>query len=182
MTDQANSTTRQQLEAVRFGSAVSEAVMSQVQGNLNYLLGAVLPIGSVIYSMLDESQFQDLTSAGWVLADGRSCVGSDYALLTGNTTVPDGRGVVPRGKNHARSGSTGNSAGDLALGTYQADQMIAHVHSTHYRIPTTGPGGSDGGGDHNRGLQDITEDSGSAGAGTETRPRSLTLNAFFRIN
>jgi hypothetical protein len=182
MSDTPNSTTRQQQEAARFRSAVSEALVQGMQGNINYLLASILPVGSVVASMLTEAQFQDEASDGWVIADGRNVSASAYALLTGFTTAPDLRGVFIRGKNDARSSATGNSGGDKALGTYEADQFAAHTHPYLYRVPNAGSGGSDGGGDTDRALSDINSDTSSAGTGTETRPRSVTINYFIRIN
>jgi hypothetical protein len=182
MSDTAPSTARQQQEAARFRSSVSEALLQSIQGNINYLLESILPVGSVVASMLTESQFQDQASTAWILSDGRNVAASAFALLTGFTTVPDLRGVFVRGKNGARSGATGNSGGDLALGTYQADAFAAHTHQEHYRTPSAAAGGSDGGGDTDRGLNDVFENTGSAGTGTETMPRNVTLNYFIRIN
>lgn len=182
MSDTAKSTATQQQEAARFRSSVSESLMQGMQGNINYLLASVLPVGSVVDSMLTEAQFQDLTSTGWIIADGRNVSTSSYTLVTGNTTVPDLRGVYTRGKNGARSAGTGNSEGDKALGTYELDKFAAHTHIAHYRTPSAAAGGSDGGGDTDRGLNDNNEATTSAGTGTETRARSVTLNKFIRIN
>lgn len=182
MSDTPSSRSPQQQEAARFQSALSESLLQSMQGNINYLLGAVLPVGTLVESMLTEAQFQGETSTGWVLADGRSCAGSAYAILTGNSNVPDARGIFRRGKNNGRSTASGDSTGEISLGTYQADQFAAHTHSEHYRIPDTGAGGSAGGGDTNRSLVDVSENTGSSGTGTETRPRALVINVFFRIN
>lgn len=182
MTNADESAAIPQKEAARFGSAVSEALLQGMQENIAFLLNAINPIGTYIHSALTLVQFQGLMGSGWVLADGGDCTGSDYAVLTGNTTVPNAAGIFLRGKNNGRSTSTGNSNGNVALGTFATDQLIAHTHSTHYRTPSASSGGSDGGGDHDRGLNDVTETSGSTGTGTESYPRNLTTNIFFRIN
>lgn len=176
-------TTQQQQEAARFRSAVSEALLQSMQGNINYLLASILPVGSVIDSMLSESQFAGIVGANkWIIADGRDVSTSQYTVVTGFTSAPDLRGLFTRGASGARSTATGNSEGNKAVGTYEGDRFAAHVHSTHYRIPSAASGGSDGGGDTDRGLTDVTENSGSAGTGTETRVRSVTVNKFIRIN
>lgn len=82
-------------------------------------------IGDFRESMLTLIQFQAINGPGWVLANGQSCVGSYYEEITGNTTVPDARGTVIRGKDN---GSGRNSSGDTALGTYQSDQNKSHAH------------------------------------------------------
>lgn len=182
MSDTPKSTATQQVEAARFRSSISENLLQGMQGNINHLLASVLPVGSIIDSMLSEAQFQGLTSTGWIIADGRSVTGSSYALVTGNTTVPDLRGVFTRGKNGARSTATGNSEGDKSLGTYEADQFASHTHPYLYRTPSAASGGSDGGGDTDRGLNDVNATTDATGTGTETRPRAVTVNKFIRIN
>src|SRR5688572_3702241 len=128
MADVAPNASKIQIEAVRFRSAISEALAQQIAGNINYLLSFFLPIGSILHSTLTEAQFQALTSAGWILADGRDITGSALATLTGVTTAPDARGVFLRGKNNGRSAATGNAAGEVAMGTYTADQNKSHTH------------------------------------------------------
>ena len=182
MSDLSNTSSRIQTEATRFRSSVSESMIQGMGGAINYLLDSILPVGSVVSSMLTTAQYQGETSTGWVLADGGSCAGSDYAVLTGNSTVPDLRGVFIRGKNNGRSTATGNSSGNLALGTYEADQFAAHTHPYEYKTPSAAAGGSDGGGDTDRGLNTISTVTSSTGTGTETRTRNVTLNYFIRIN
>ena len=168
----------QQVEAARYRSGVSESLLQKIGGNINYLLSAVLPVGSVIYSMLSESQFQGETTTGWVLADGRSCSGSDYELITGNSTVPDLRGVFLRGKNHARSGATGNPDGDLALGTFTADKVGSHYHQQRgFTLDLVGgPVVRDEGSEYS-----VTTQNTQNAGGNETAPRNVTLNCFVRI-
>jgi len=56
-----------------------------------------LAVGSIQQSVLSESQFQDLMgTTNWVLADGQNVNGSQYASLTGNSSVPDFRGCFIR--------------------------------------------------------------------------------------
>jgi hypothetical protein len=181
MSDISNSKTPVQSEATRFRSAVSEALLQLIGGNINYLLDSVLPVGSYANSALTEAQFQGQTSNGWVLADGRNCAGSAYALLTGFTTVPDMRGRYMRAKDH---GAGVNPDGDLALGSTQADIVVAHNHSIDYtRLEEIG-----GTIVHDDGSEYLilqgSNTGGVSGAtsGAETRPRSMTTNVFFRIN
>lgn len=182
MSDTPKNSSTQQQEAARFRSSVSESLMQKLQGNINYLLASVLPVGSVVASMLTEGQFQGAASTGWILADGRNVAGSDFALLTGFSTVPDLRGVFVRGKNNGRSTGSGNSEGERTLGTYELDQFASHTHPYLYRTPSAAAGGSDGGGDTDRGLNDVNATTSATGTGTETRPRNVTLNYFIRIN
>ena len=87
------------------------------------------PVGTVIASLLSESEFQGLFGKSWALADGRAVEGSGYEKLTGNKNVPDFRGVFLRGKNHDRANDSGNPDGDLTAGTFQGDALQEHTHS-----------------------------------------------------
>lgn len=211
MSDIASSSTPVQIEATRFRSSVSEALLQLIGGNVNYLLGAVLPVGSVIASMLSQSQMQAQSGAGWIVSDGRTVTGSDYALLTGNTTVPDLRGVFIRGKNSSPTQGNrviaptedagagwGNQSGDLALGTYQHVKNVRHYHYNHDGTESESPDNlilDEGNGTIERDegseyrIERVTEggfvvappSSGSIDI-YELAPRCVTLNYFIRIN
>jgi len=59
-----------------------------------------LPIGTIISSMLEFEKFQNIAGNAWKPADGRKISAkSKYATLTGNTTLPDLRGLFLRGLN-----------------------------------------------------------------------------------
>ena len=45
-------------------------------------------IGEVKFASLSLSQFQAVAGNNWILANGQSAVDTEYARLTGNTTVP----------------------------------------------------------------------------------------------
>jgi len=78
-------------------------------------------IGHIISAMLDEQTFRGIHGPGWVLSRGQSVVGSRYNELTGQTAVPDLRGMALRGKNNGRNDGNEDLAGELALGTYEND-------------------------------------------------------------
>ena len=184
MADTPSSTATQQQEAARFRSAVSEALLQSIQANINYLLTAVLPLGSVVHSLLTEAQFQAINGVGWVLEDGRSISTSALALLTGITVLPDSRGRFLRGKNNGRSGATGNPDGDVALGTTQDDQFLSHVHgltndSSAEQYGGSGRGDGNDGDDYETNPVTLTV---QASGGNETRPRNITHNIFVRID
>lgn len=132
MTDVASSESKIQQEGIQFNQPVSEASATAMAALANAMREIIAPVGTVWYSMLDEATFQDENTAPsperWVLADGRNVSGSRYEALTGDSTVPDLRGVFIRGRNGARSGATGNPDGDLAVGTYSADKYNSHAH------------------------------------------------------
>jgi hypothetical protein len=91
-----------------------------------------LPVGTVVYSMLEEPAFQQHVGPDekWVLADGRSVAGqnTDYELLTNTTTIPNLLGVFVRGKNHGRQDAFRNPDGDLALGQVTSHRLQRHNH------------------------------------------------------
>lgn len=59
-----------------------------------------LPTGTIVASMLELERFQKIAGNAWKPADGRKVSAkSKYATLTGNTTLPDLRGMFLRGLN-----------------------------------------------------------------------------------
>ena len=181
MSDQSPTKSPIQIEATRSGSSVSRALFAKFGGDINYLLESILPVGSFMESMLSEAQFQGQTSTGWVLADGRACAGSAYATLTGNATVPDARGIFLRGKNNGRVDGKQNPDGDVALGTFQYSDVVSHAHAVtaSHLVESGGPITHDDGSEFF--INDVLI-TAAAGSGTETRPRNVTANIFFRIN
>jgi hypothetical protein len=140
-------------------------------------VGSILPVGTIIHSMLTIAQFQTQYGTNWVLADGSSCTGTKYASVTGATTVPDMRGKFLRGKNNGASGANYNPDGDLSLGTYTADKYLSHTHTIGDNIP---------GAVFGYGIEGISgsgapRNSGASG-GNETAPKSITVNIFIRVN
>jgi hypothetical protein len=109
-------------------SSISIAAGSAVL--LNQMLEAPKdfhPIGTVIFSSLPLSDFNaEIADGGeWVLADGSSVTGSDWATLTGRTNLPDIRGRFIRAKDN---GAGNNPSGDKALDSYTADTVGSHLH------------------------------------------------------
>jgi hypothetical protein len=183
MSDIAPNPSRIQVEATSQRAPVSESLAQSIGGSINHLLGLVLPVGSVVGSMLTEGVFQTETSVAWILADGRNVSGSAYSTKSGFSNVPDLRGVVPRGKNNGRSAASGNADGDLALGTYQGDQLGSHTHGHDQNF--TGTNFTQ---DVDNGSNKSNTDYGlaylniHAAGGNESRGRNVTVNYMIRIN
>lgn len=145
-------------------------------------------VGTIVHSMLTLAQYTALAGAGWVLANGASAIGSTYHAITGNTNVPDLRGVALRGKDNGRGL---NPDGDLALGTYQADAFQGHKHSINHGydggagsvwVAGTGGGGRTGTVDHGI-LSPISDGTnGTPRTTSETRMKNVTVNIFIKIN
>lgn len=147
-------------------------------------LGSILPVGTVIHSMLTTTQFSAEYGDNWVLADGRSVTGTKYASVTGNSTIPDMRGTFLRGKDN---GVGRNADGDLALGTYTDDKFESHTHTIYADLSGSGSIPSP-----SHVIQDAaitvpgvayeTTGSISASGSNETSPKSIIVNFFIRIN
>lgn len=182
MSDLPSSAQKIQLEQTQQRAPVSESLMQGIGGSINLLLSQILPVGSVVATMLNEVTFQSQMSVGWVLANGANVAGSSYETLSGFTNIPDLRGVWIRGKNNGRSGASGNPSGDVALGAYEGDDFKAHTHSISWKDDTGNAGegievSPDVGG--NRSSSIIVA---SNVGGAETRVRSVTVNYMIRIN
>jgi microcystin-dependent protein len=188
-----------QQPSIQFNNPVSESSLAAMGGTINGLLSVLLPVGSVMHTMLTEAQWQ--TQMGnntppyyWVLADGRSVVGSLYNTITGLTNVPDLRSVFLRGKDNGRGL---NPNGELAVGTYTADKYGSHSHTitdpshTHTTTASYVNYGTGMGIQSNQGQQAQTRNtinSATTGitintsGGNETASKSVIVNIMIRIN
>lgn len=159
------------------------------------MIGSILPVGTILHSMLTLAQFQLISGPGWVLADGQSVSGSKYHAVTGLSIIPDMRGKVLRAKNNGISGISGNPDGDLSLGSFQDDSFESHNHrnkqigsgigNAYFPNNATSNTGyynesrkdEDGIGIVGDGIPPI-ENTG----GNETRMKNITVNIFIKIN
>lgn len=158
------------------------------------------PVGTVVPSLLTESQFQSELGTHWVLADGRNVTGTRFASLFGSNTLPDMRGVFLRGKDNGAGKDS-----ERALGNYQTDAFQGHQHgqmfgsNAGHNIPentTASTGGTYQSSVGNasgyfsgnfNGYQVITSNIYAGSNGTprtdnETRPKNVTVNYFIKIN
>jgi hypothetical protein len=154
-----------------------------------------LPIGSIISSILDPHDFQQMRPHGetWVLANGAQLPAGPLQKLIQNNAYyeamnpgnvahsPNLQGVFLRGKNNDRADGRGNAAGDLKVGTYQADDVGPHTHG--YRVgyenstsDSKGKGWNDKTGEHTK-----DPDPDGDHKREETRPRSVTVNFYLRV-
>lgn len=154
------------------------------------------PIGMIVPSMLTEAQFQSLNGSSWVLAQGQTATGTAYASITGQSTVPDLRGMFLRGKNNGRADGQQDPGGERTVGNLQGQATAknglaisdpGHTHSLTNRnagIPGSGNGvaaatAASGG------TTDVSwSGTGvSLGAGdAETRPKNVAVNYFIKVN
>jgi hypothetical protein len=166
-------------------------------------------VGDVKESMLTESQFQEVMGNTWVLMDGRDVSGSDYASITGNTTLSDARGIFRRAKNNGRSDGQEDPDGERNLGDFEGD-AIRNITGTvgfrgypgeQYRSNSFHSGVMQWGGSTsasdpgintthsneiaNRGHQaNRTNFNASLVVPTagDNRPKNITVNVFIKIN
>ena len=168
-------------------------------------------VGEYKYSDLTEAELQGEYGTKWILADGRDVTGSKYAEITGRNNVPDARGLFFRGKNNGRSDGNENPAGEQDLGSYEDDTTRRPRNSnfstdpsgSHYHVQGQVAGGAGRYGTTNTGINGQFYDTGGGISGTngqntssagnhthfvtgggdaETRPKSLTVNIFIKIN
>jgi hypothetical protein len=146
-------------------------------------------LGEIRSSLLTEAQFQAETDSTWVLCDGRSVIGSDYQILTGNNSIPDARGVFLRGKNNGRVDGNQNPDGDSALGAFQADRSVRidTLETSGSFAVATGTINPDDDGNFTPYIR-TGQDGGNIYSlraktnGGETRPSNVTVNHFIKIN
>ena len=186
-----------QVEETSERSPCSESLFQKIGSSLNYIQNNLqtLAVGSIESSFLTEAQYQAIRGTGFVLADGRNVAGSTYSIITGETTIPDLRGVMIRGKDHGRGL---NPDGDLALGTYQDAIVREHNHGVNYSDGTSGSTAWwPWGGSPYLKAQDGTEQRNVTGPSSQYvsvtfivlnrgvdsgHPKNMTCNWFIRIN
>lgn len=151
-----------------------------------------VPVGTVRSSTLSLVQFQTEVDGVWMLMNGQSCVGTAYASLTGNATVPD---VLTDGE-FLRQAKVGRN-----VGTKEGDAIRNITATTTFCSDSNGSGGvgpvnpsgafsgsgtpgamiSDSSGSRagynslnfNASLQVPTSD--------ENRPKNLAVNFFIKV-
>jgi hypothetical protein len=182
-----------QQESVNFNNPVSENVLTQMGASINALVNVIIPVGTIVETMLTEAQFQaEVGNTNWILADGRNVAGSRYTTVTGNSNIPDLRGVFLRSKNNGRSDGNQNPDGDLALGTFQADMYASHNHPDPGHFHNLGAGylANTSYGSNNNTYMDQTTVRSTFTAftniqpagGNETRSKNVTVNCMIRVN
>jgi hypothetical protein len=180
-------------------TAVSEKAEIQKKG----LGSGSLPIGTIITSFLTWDEFQketenDKYSGGiwngefsfWSPCDGRKVsANSGYSKATGETNVPELRGLFLRGRNIFDSNAEDNgkvdkipaghedSEGSRVRGSFQIDEIRSHAHTLTASLrnaPIRDSGGAAG--DY------MTTGSTDPFGGAETRPKNAAVYYYIRIN
>ena len=180
-----------QVEETESRSAIGEKVLYKIAATVNKGIDDVsgVALGTIEISMLTEFIFLQYRGDRWLLCNGQSCAGTQYATLTGNTTVPDMRGRFLRGKNN---GSGIDPVGELALGTNKEDRLKAHEHVIEVTgipdSPLWHPGRffTDGSDQINmtfvEPVNNLLELQSFNNVGIESRPENITVNFFIKVN
>jgi hypothetical protein len=157
-----------------------------------------LPIGSIVASILNLTDFKKLMPSGesWELADGTSLQitnklaslihqgGPDYAALVLNNTAmkPNLNGAFLRGRDYTPSNKPNafrNPDGLLLVGEYRGDTFAKHSHQTDQ--VANNDSAHNGTTSNGAWYGKKGNDTGLAGD-TETRPKNVTVNFFIRVN
>ena len=158
------------MSKIKAGQAFDLIVASQLEAK----------VGDYKWSHLDEAAFAEEHLGTWFLCDGRSCIGTNFATITGQSTVP----------NAKAEGTFIRQAKDGRItGSYEADQMQGHTHAfstsgnmkgndgngTPISTPRTSGGASN--------APIITSDgtNGTPRTGNETRPVNIAVNVFIKV-
>lgn len=67
---------------------VLRSINSQVSSIQDFVNESTI-VGEIKLASLNLTQFQKISGTNWILANGQSSVGTAYALLTLNNTVPN---------------------------------------------------------------------------------------------
>lgn len=161
--------------------------LKEKKSNYNY------GMGEIIASMLTKDEFIKTYGNDWVLADGSDApFGSQYLKYINNQLphmkgkLPDLRGKFLRGYNNGEK----VNPDDSSLGASQLDQFQGHNHTntTDYMQSAGGNGNGLGWGSAQRTFNKFDQGTheisgfGKPRAGTETRPKNVTINYFIKIN
>jgi hypothetical protein len=190
-----------QIQEASFIAGIEDSFLLRISQVINYVLtnfNNPVPVGSIKRAFLTEAQLQAQLGTVWILADGRSTVdgtssgtpisSTTYGTTFGATSVPDMRGLFTRMKDN---GAGINELGDLALGSYQADNVIFHTHSIFITlgnsITSVLVGLANTGSSFAQALPAgaatvVTNLVINASVGLETAPKNVTVNNFIKIN
>lgn len=132
-------------------------------------------VGEIKTSLLTPDKFRETYGSAWVLIDGASVEGSEFAKITGMSKLPDARGAFLRMHNNGRNDGLQNPD-NTKLGSYQSDELKSHTHKYGGTTMTQRAGGYPvpyG----NSGDWETREFGGS-----ETRPKNISVNYYIKIN
>ncbi len=160
-----------------------EKTLKELQQKVKESLNRELPVGTIIPSVLNPSQFfeqlENSEKSKWVLADGNNVVNSKIS------SVPDLRGMFLRGINEGRDDEKRDPKGNRKPGDYQPDALQEHRHETtaltlNWNDKSTDLGYTSKGSAHAPRAR-VTKVI-AAKADVETRPKNVAVYFYIKIN
>ena len=116
-------------EEVKTGAAISEATQTKMGATINGIIdNRFSAVGDIVPSILTVAQFQALRGNNWVLMSGQNIAGSDLALVSGVTTLPNATTT----RSFFRQTND-----DVNLLGFETSQNLAHRHVLFNNIPVT---------------------------------------------
>ena len=166
-----------------------------IKANDGTVIGAsFFAVGSVQQTFLSAVEFESIMGSEWVLADGRDVTGSLYETITGNTTVPDCRGLFLRTVGGNADPTIGGTQSDATasngLGFVKSDSGGVSAPADLTDLGNNASARAGGG--RTDDVLNITRDrpfvsqiSDTLSIGSndsETRPVNITVNTYIKIN
>lgn len=154
-----------------------------------------LPVGTIVASMLNETQINKTSEGLWVLADGRNVANSPYSEITGKTEAPDLRGHFLRGMDSTAlrdPNGKGRQVGDSQTDAFQLHahderSLVLKGNKWQHSASNVGQLGHSTTGDPNsfdylpsKGPRD-TDGSGAVRTATETRPTNVSVFFYIKV-
>jgi hypothetical protein len=137
--------------------------------------------GDVVISLLSPDTFLDQHGQGWALCDNRPMTGTQWAAIVGLAKLPEFRGKYPRGY-------IGGLENNPQPGDNMPQSVGPHTHSLDPPSASQGTGWDFG---YPKGsgfmtVMEIHNGSGGhfqtdSGTGTETRPDTVVVNFYCRL-
>ena len=165
------------------GATIYNLLPKQIIGIFN----RNLPIGTIVPSMLEYSDFKKIVDGLWVPADGDDVPrNSKYYEITKQRKLPDLRGAFLRGLNEFENGNSidlnkGDPDSNREAGSYQADATLKRELVINKQYTAEGTTGQDWslsyGGVHSKHALRF-----STGEGIETRPKNIAVYYYIKIN
>ena len=152
----------------------------------SYIIQNTQPLGTIIDSILTETQLNSNASGNWVLCDGRSIANSALATLASISVAPDlrGRYTAMAGVANGLDAKVLNET--LASEVKASDVALTDPGHTHTFTISTASSGSGASAGLSNNTQNSTTGSNTTGitisAGDETRPETYVTNKFIRID
>lgn len=171
-----------EISEVSSGQAIEASKINEIIRKVNELERKILPVGSILHSLLTLEQFQSENGDCWRKLDGAPLAASDELKSFGYNFIPNAESRFLR--------NTGPSS--ASLGLTQEDSFKEHNHiggfprasgyaygdNSMYGTIVSGTGyvSTQANGTYTRRYA-YTSTTG----GTETRPKNLTVNFFVKV-